>query len=134
MLPADEQLGRCLVTAAGWAARSAHSMHIQKDSCQQHTRPQLLYAQVIDSAHMLLQAPESPSCLFPCTILQGDARMYTACGDTTIGIWDTGSAQALACCAGHSRAVKCLSLLDADSGDIFASGMSHHRPELVTWN
>ncbi|KAF5841657.1 hypothetical protein DUNSADRAFT_11864 [Dunaliella salina] len=66
---------------------------------------------------------------------KGDTRMYTACGDTTTGIWDTATAQLLACCAGHGRAVKSVSLLDA-GGDVFASGKTvfqkkKHRKHMV---
>lgn len=52
---------------------------------------------------------------------QDDTRILTACGDTTVGIWDTVTTQQLAHCVGHSRAVKSLSTLEA-GGDVFATG------------
>jgi hypothetical protein len=47
--------------------------------------------------------------------------MYTACGDTMVGLWDTATAARLGQYVGHSRAVKALSVQDA-GGDVFATG------------
>ena len=61
-----------------------------------------------------------------------DRWMYTACGDTTLGLWDTSYAYKIATFYGHCGSVRSLSVSPHAAGEVFASGSCDGQ--LLIWD